>query len=83
MFAPELAALKQEAFDLDLLGFDDAEPDRLLATPLGPNDAADEGRPSHPPIRQPTSSTTTGNNARKVVVINTPRSFRRSYLVRE
>jgi hypothetical protein len=62
MFAPELAALKQEAFDLDLLGFDDAEPDRLLATPLGPNDAADEGRPSHrqsvSPQAQPQLGTT-------------------------
>jgi DNA modification methylase len=31
MLAAELAALKEEAFDLDLLGFDDAEIDRLLA----------------------------------------------------
>ena len=31
MLAAELAALKDEAFDLDLLGFDDAEIDRLLA----------------------------------------------------
>ena len=30
MLAAELAALKEEAFDLDLLGFDDAEIDRLL-----------------------------------------------------
>jgi ParB-like chromosome segregation protein Spo0J len=31
MLAAELAALKDEAFDLELLGFDDAEIDRLLA----------------------------------------------------
>ena len=31
MLAAELAALKEEAFDIDLLGFDDAELDRLLA----------------------------------------------------
>ncbi|MGE3158608.1 MAG: site-specific DNA-methyltransferase [Xanthobacteraceae bacterium] len=31
MLAAELAALKEEAFDLELLGFDDAEIDRLLA----------------------------------------------------
>ena len=31
MLAAELAALKEEAFDLDLLGFDDDELDRLLA----------------------------------------------------
>jgi hypothetical protein len=30
MLATELAALKEEAFDLDLLGFDAAEIDRLL-----------------------------------------------------
>ena len=31
MLAAELASLKEEAFDLELLGFDDAEIDRLLA----------------------------------------------------
>jgi len=31
MLAVELAALKEDAFDLDLLGFDDVEIDRLLA----------------------------------------------------
>jgi len=31
MLAAELAALKEEAFDLDLLGFDESEIDRLLA----------------------------------------------------
>ena len=31
MLAAELAALKEEAFDLELLGFDDADIDRLLA----------------------------------------------------
>ena len=37
MLAAELASLKEEAFDLELLGFDDAEIDRLLA---GPDDEA-------------------------------------------
>jgi ParB-like chromosome segregation protein Spo0J len=43
MLAAELAALKDEAFDLDLLGFDDAEIDRLLADTLEPDEATDEG----------------------------------------
>ena len=34
MLSAELASLKEEAFDLELLGFDDADLDRLLATPL-------------------------------------------------
>ena len=38
MLAAELAALKDEAFDLDLLGFDDAELDRLLAEQTEPDD---------------------------------------------
>ena len=42
MLAAELAALKEEAFDLDLLGFDDAELDRLLATGIEPNESADD-----------------------------------------
>jgi ParB-like chromosome segregation protein Spo0J len=42
MLAAELAALKDEAFDLDLLGFDDAEIDRLLADTLDPDEAADD-----------------------------------------
>ena len=47
MLAAELAALKEEAFDLELLGFDDAEIDRLLA---GTNDeAADLDEAPEPP----------------------------------
>ena len=42
MLAAELAALKEEAFDVDLLGFDDADLDRLLATQIEPADDADE-----------------------------------------
>jgi DNA modification methylase len=42
LLAAELAALKDDAFDLELLGFDDAELDRLLATELEPGDDADE-----------------------------------------
>jgi len=54
ILAAELAALKEEAFDLDLLGFDDAELDRLLATQLEPEDDADEA-PELPadPISRP------------------------------
>ena len=47
MLAVELAALKEEAFDLDLLGFDDVEIDRLLA---GTNDeTADLDEVPEPP----------------------------------
>jgi len=46
MLAAELAALKEEAFDLDVLGFDDAEVDRLLATQLEPNEGEDDVPPS-------------------------------------
>ena len=42
MLAAELATLKEDAFDLDLLGFGDAELDRLLAMELEPEDDADE-----------------------------------------
>jgi hypothetical protein len=44
MLAAELAALKDEAFDLELLGFDDAELDCLLAAELEPDDGADAFR---------------------------------------
>jgi DNA modification methylase len=54
MLAAELAALKEEAFDLDLLGFDDAEIDRLLA---GTNDETaeldDVPEPSADPVNRP------------------------------
>lgn len=42
MLSAELASLKEEAFDLELLGFDDADLDRLLATPLEEVQSADE-----------------------------------------
>ena len=41
MLSAELASLKEEAFDLELLGFDDADLDRLLATPLEEVQSAD------------------------------------------
>ena len=48
MLAAELAALKEEAFDLELLGFDDAEIDRLLA---GTDDeTADLDEAPEPPV---------------------------------
>jgi len=45
MLAAELAALKDDDVDLALLGFDDAELDRLLAGTLDETDAADEAPP--------------------------------------
>jgi ParB-like chromosome segregation protein Spo0J len=54
MLAAELAALKDEAFDLDLLGFDDAEIDRLLADTLEPDESADEvPEPPADPVTRP------------------------------
>ena len=54
MLAAELAALKDEAFDLELLGFDDAELDRLLAAELEPDDDADEApEPPADPVSRP------------------------------
>jgi hypothetical protein len=54
MLAAELAALKDEAFDLELLGFDDAELDRLLAMELEPVGDADEApEPPADPISRP------------------------------
>ena len=47
MLAAELAALKEEAFDLDLLGFDDAEIDRLLTDTN--DEAADLDEAPEPP----------------------------------
>jgi DNA modification methylase len=47
MLAAELASLKEEAFDLDLLGFDDAEIDRLLAG--AGDEAADLDEAPEPP----------------------------------
>ena len=42
LLSAELASLKEESFDLELLGFDDADLDRLLATPLEELQSADE-----------------------------------------
>ena len=55
MLAAELAALKEEAFDLDLLGFDDAEIDRLLAgTELSETADLDEApEPPADPVSRP------------------------------
>ena len=54
MLAAELAALKDEAFDLELLGFDDAELDRLLAGTLDETDDLDEApEPPIDPISRP------------------------------
>jgi DNA modification methylase len=47
MLAAELAALREEAFDLDLLGFDEAEIDRLLAG--AGDEAADLDEAPEPP----------------------------------
>ena len=48
MLAAELAALKEEAFDLDLLGFDEFEIDRLLAGT--DDDTADLDEAPEPPV---------------------------------
>jgi DNA modification methylase len=54
MLAAELAALKDDAFNLDLLGFDDADLDRLLAMELEPSDDADEApEPPADPVSRP------------------------------
>jgi DNA modification methylase len=53
MLAAELAALKDEAFDLELLGFDDAELDRLLAAQLEPDDDDEAPEPPDDPISRP------------------------------
>jgi hypothetical protein len=47
MLAAELAALQDEDVDLGLLGFDDAEIDRLLAESGGDAGAADEAPPDN------------------------------------
>jgi DNA modification methylase len=54
MLAAELAALKDEAFDINLLGFDDADLDRLLATEQDPQENLDEApEPPTDPISRP------------------------------
>jgi hypothetical protein len=54
MLSAELAALKDEAFDLELLGFDDADLDRLLATTLEESEDIDDApEPPTDPISRP------------------------------
>ena len=54
MLAAELAALKEEDFDLDLLGFDDAALDRLLADTIEATEVLDEvPEPPANPISRP------------------------------
>ena len=54
MLAAELAALKEEDFDLDLLGFDDAALDRLLADTIEATEASDEApEPPANPVSRP------------------------------
>ena len=54
MLAAELAALKEEAFDLDLLGFDDAEIDRLLTDTNDEDGDFDEApEPPTNPVSRP------------------------------
>lgn len=54
MLAAELAALRDENFDLGLLGFDDADLDRLLADDSGEADALNEApAPPDEPISRP------------------------------
>ena len=54
MLSAELAALKDEAFDLELLGFDDADLDRLLAATLEESEDIDEApEPPTDPITRP------------------------------
>ena len=64
MLATELAALKEEAFDLDLLGFDAAEIDRLLTDTNDEAADLDEaraaGRSDQPPRRHLGSAASIG-----------------------
>ena len=54
MLAIELAALKDEDFDLDLLGFDDTALDRLLANTIEATEASDQvPEPPSNPISRP------------------------------
>lgn len=54
MLAAELAALKDEDFDLDLLGFDDADLNRLLAGVIEEGEDPDEApEPPTDPISRP------------------------------
>ncbi|MFO0992579.1 MAG: site-specific DNA-methyltransferase [Hyphomicrobiales bacterium] len=54
MLAAELAALRDESFDLELLGFDDADLDRLLATTAEADENLDEApEPPADPVSRP------------------------------
>ena len=54
MLAGELAALREEAFDLELLGFDDSDLDRLLAENVDAQEAVDEApEPPADPVSRP------------------------------
>jgi DNA modification methylase len=54
MLAAELAALREEAFDLELLGFDDDDLDRLLAENVDAQEAVDEApEPPADPVSRP------------------------------
>ena len=74
MLAAELAALKEEAFDLDLLGFDDAELDRLLAGNWSPRRRCSTKRPSRRPIRS-AALAISGSAASIVCCAATPRCW--------
>jgi hypothetical protein len=73
MLAAELAALKEEAFDLDLLGFDDAETDRLLAGT--DDDMADLDEAPEPPAEPSAALATSGSAVSIVCCAVTPRSW--------
>jgi DNA modification methylase len=54
MLAAELATLREEAFDLELLGFDDADLDRLLTESVDTQEAVDEApEPPIDPVSRP------------------------------
>ena len=63
MLAAELAALKEEDFDLDLLGFDDTDLDRLLADMIEQTDKADDmPEPPVDPVTRPGDLWICGNH---------------------
>ena len=63
MLAAELAALKEEDFDLDLLGFDDTDLDRLLADTIEQTDKADDvPEPPVDPVTRPGDLWICGNH---------------------
>ena len=63
MLAAELAALKEEDFDLDLLGFDDTDLDRLLSDTIEQTDKADDvPEPPVDPVTSPGDLWICGNH---------------------